>query len=309
MIKKSHHLDHGHYYEVEQQSLECCSNGGLFSNFYHTLWSLIDLHNQQLFTRFITFKKGNKLFRDSSIDDLFPYLFKINDQKLTSWEATHKSIRRLARPDHHGVYALYPVDLYRPIIESYFQASDSVSEIIKSMQNNYELSGQPYAAFYYRGTDKHTEVTLPQINDMIESIKRQMKDSNLSRCLVQTDDAEVLKISLDQLPGAFYLKELPVTSSKQGFHFENVESNIINPVLFSQRLVAMTFIMANAHSLTLPVSNLAGWIYLLRSNHRNVIQYNKHGNAVNSCYLRSFAIKNKLRYLRSAIMKKTYYYV
>lgn len=302
-------LDHGHSFDVQNLSLESCSNGGLFSNFYHTLWSIVDLHNQGLLTRDITFKQGNKMFRDSAISDLFPYLFQIDEKQLDEWLRLSKSLGRLPRLDHHGVYALYPYAIFSPIMQAYFGPSAEVQEILRAMRSKHELDKVAYAAFYYRGTDKHTEVSLPDVEAMIASVKQAMERSGLSRCLVQTDDAAVLRLGLERIPGAFFLEELPVSEGQDGFHFENAEQEIIPPVLFSQRLLAMTHVLADSAALTLPVSNLAGWVCLIRGNTDNVIQFNKHGSAVTPLYHLAFLLKNHIRRIRAKLANQRYYYI
>ena len=225
-------LEHGHSFDPNTMSLESCSNGGLFSNFYHTLWSIIDLHNQGLTTRAVTFREGNKMFRDESIEDLYPSLFETDDQNLALWESRQDSIGKLPRLDHHGVYSLYPYQELTMIMDAYFKPSSEVLKIVDSWSTKHKLNDSPYAALYYRGTDKHTEVTLPDVNAMIEKTKQQMSAKKITRCLVQTDDARVLDAGLNELSGAFYLEELPVTNGDEGFHYQNAADEVIAPLLF-----------------------------------------------------------------------------
>lgn len=307
MIDDKLNLDNGHYYYPATQRLESPSNGGLFSNFYHCVWSLIDLHNQGYAVQKITFEQGSRLFRDESVDDLYPVLFKQDTKALSAWFTSQQTINTIARPDHHGVYELYPYHTYDHLINAYFKPSDGVKELTDYMRQKYKLDESLYAALYFRGTDKGTEVTLPDIRLMIQKVKAKMHAHDLHRCLVQTDDARILELGLESLPGAFHLEELPATSGDEGFHYQNARENVIPATEFAKRLCAMTHVLANASTIALPASNLAGWVCLLRTNTNRVIQYNKHGNEVSDVYRSAFKVKNMLRSIRAKVLNNPIY--
>lgn len=58
-------LDHGHKFDIQSAKLYSCSNGSLFSNLYHTIWSLIDLKNLGYIAEEIDFLQGFMMFRDN----------------------------------------------------------------------------------------------------------------------------------------------------------------------------------------------------------------------------------------------------
>jgi hypothetical protein len=304
------HLDHGHTYAAETGILHSCSNGGLFSNFYHTLWSLIDLRNQGISPDHIDFSAGFELFREHWGEDLYPLFFAAPPAKPNSWSnSPAASATPLPRLDHHGTYAVYPYELLSAIRDTYFRPSEAVLNRKNALARKYDLTPGNYIALYHRGTDKGEEIKLTAAAPMLRSLQEAIHKSGISKVLVQTDDQSLLDFYLANLGSTVtVIEELPATTGAKGFHYLNHEQGLIDKKNFSLTLTAMTELLAQSDQFITSTSNLSGWACLLRGHAHGVVQFNKHGRKVTNLYAQLFRIKNRLRKLRARVQDRTVYY-
>ena len=121
-----------------------------------------------------------------------------------------------------------------------------------------------------RGTDKGTEVRQSPIDAYVRRAKKIMADNENLRVWIQTDQAQIRDILLDQLgPRSFSLNILPVTEAARVIHKSDEK---ISKDDFSRDLLATTWLMAQAHSVITYTGNVGYWIAIFRGNAKKLYQ-------------------------------------
>lgn len=198
--------------------------------------------------------------------DLYPHFFTTD----SSVDIEYTGV--LSKHDHHGVYADYDYEHYKPFVQKYFGISEKVQRLQNQLVNTYNICFEQTIVVYYRGTDKHTEVKLADPIHYIEAAENLLKSAPESRILIQTDQRQIRDLFVNYFgQKCFYFHEAPVTEGNEGIHTSQVELGI-NSYDFGLMFLAITGLMSKCRYIINHKGNVAAWMCLFRGHAEGVEQ-------------------------------------
>lgn len=169
----------------------------------------------------------------------------------------------------YHLYNSFPYIDYIPFIRKYFCPSQEVQQLIKDLEQKYNIDYPNTCVLFYRGNDKATEIDLPSYDSLLE-VAIQIKQQNPNvRFLVQSDETEFLQKMLE-LPNSFYFKDEIRHIPRQKATVDHIDIN--QNLKFSKLFLAITIIMAKSQYLVCNTGNCSMWICLYRGHTQNVFQ-------------------------------------
>lgn len=166
---------------------------------------------------------------------------------------------------HHSVYKLLDYSVAGEIRDNYFQLSDKVHARVREIEESHlPVSMEDVLVVCLRGTDKGTEVRQSPFGAYVHRARRIMEKHKNLKVWVQTDQAQIRDTLLEQLgPRSFSLDILPVTEDARVIHRSKAVSSKAG---FSRDLLAITWLMSQAHSVITYTGNVGYWIALFRGH-------------------------------------------
>jgi len=157
-----------------------------------------------------------------------------------------------------------------PYIQNYFEPSDRVKGKQEEFLRKYGIEYGNTIGLCYRATDKWWEIAQIQPEYFVQEAKRLLaRDENL-RVFVQTDQRQVRDYCLRELgKRAFFLTEMPVTTSTVGIHVLSESERGISNVELGVRILAAVNILAKCRYLITHTGSIGLWGYLFRGTARN----------------------------------------
>ena len=185
----------------------------------------------------------------------------------TRWQRS----RVAQRLPHHSTYKLLDFPTITDIFDNYFQLSTFVQNRAEEIRMSHlPVPLDQILVVCLRGTDKGTEVRQSPIDAYVRRAKKIMADNENLRVWIQTDQAQIRDILLDQLgPRSFSLNILPVTEAARVIHKSDEK---ISKDDFSRDLLATTWLMAQAHSVITYTGNVGYWLAIFRGNAKKLYQ-------------------------------------
>jgi hypothetical protein len=166
-------------------------------------------------------------------------------------------------------YNTFPFPDYIPFIRKYFYPSVEIQQLIKEIEQKYNIDYPNTCVLFFRGNDKATEINLPSYDSLLEfAILVKQHNPNV-RFLVQSDETEFLQKMLE-LPNAFYFKDEIRHMPRQKATVDHVDIN--QNLKFSKLFLAITIIMAKSQYIVCNTGNCSMWICLYRGHSQNVFQ-------------------------------------
>ena len=175
------------------------------------------------------------------------------------------------RLPHHSTYKLLDFSTITDITDNYFQ----LSTLVQNHAEDIRMSHLPVPidqilVVCLRGTDKGTEVRQSPIDAYVRRAKKIMELNENLRVWIQTDQAQIRDILLDQLgPRSFSPNILPVTEASRVIHRTDVKTSKDD---FSRDLLATTWLMSQAHAVITYTGNVGYWIAIFRGNAKKLYQ-------------------------------------
>jgi hypothetical protein len=165
------------------------------------------------------------------------------------------------------------LDSILPFIQKYFSPSHRVSEIIREMEEKYNLCDRykNICVLFYRGNDKVTETALASYQDFIDQAYKIKEKNPDVQFLIQSDETEFIETMLREFPGSFYFKDEIRHIRKSCTTLDHVmKDNILH---YSLHYLAITMIMAKCGFVVCGSGNCSIWIVFFRGHVQGIHQF------------------------------------
>jgi len=137
----------------------------------------------------------------------------------------------------------------------------------------YNIDYENTIGLCYRGTDKWLEIAQIQPEYYIQEVKRLITKEPGLRILIQTDQQQIRDLLAEALgERAFFLSELPVSSSPIPVHDLSDSERGISNFENDQRMLAVVTILSKCKYTITHTGSIGLWTYLFRGTPRNTCQ-------------------------------------
>lgn len=271
-------LQWDNYYDPQTRVLHASGNHGFFSNCSTALWALTDLAAEGITPSRICMSRGWDKYCDRGKHgdvDLYDVFFQARPEVEMPY---HEPLPRL---HHHGCYAHLDANRWSPFIARWFTPSDEILRLQRTVSAKYGLEETPTIAFYYRGTDKSTEVAVPFVGEYMSIARRLAQLYPTHRILIQTDQLQMRERFVKEFRArCFFLEEMPVTRGKKGMHFLADEDLGMDRVEFAKMGIVVTRALSQCEILVNCTGNMALWATLYRGNTHGMYQVDEKGDLI-----------------------------
>jgi hypothetical protein len=158
-----------------------------------------------------------------------------------------------------------------PIVKKYFSPSNHIVDIIKHIEDKYNLDYNNICVLFYRGNDKIKETKICEYDDYMEYANVIINKNPNIQFLIQSDETEFIELMTKTFPNnSFYFKDEIRHMNKCNSSVDIVmkEKN----VMFSKFYLAITIIMSKCEYIICGSGNCSIWIILYRGNSKNIYQ-------------------------------------
>jgi hypothetical protein len=208
-----------------------------------------------------------KRYKDQLGKDLFELYFHPNPN------VDLQSLVKISLIDQHRIYEDLDFEKLSPYIENYFLPSDIVRVKQEEFVRKYSIDYENTIGLCYRGTDKWLEIAQIQPEYYVQGVKRLIKREPSLRIMIQTDQEQIRNHFVSVLgKRAFFLSELPVSSSAIGVHNMSDSERGISNFENDQRLLAAVNILSKCKYTITHTGSIGLWTYLFRGTPRNACQ-------------------------------------
>lgn len=253
--------------DTERNQLDLTAESGFFSNCTLTLQALTEIYpSENYFT--VNWPTQNLWREKNQIGkNLFDLYFHPNRRVDT------RGFAKVSSPHQSLVYEDLNFEKLNPYIQNYFLPSDIVRAKQEEFVHKYKIEFENTIGMCYRGTDKWLEVAQIQPEFYVHEVKRVLaKDSGL-RVFIQTDQQQIRDRFMKVLgERAFFLSELPVSSSPSGVHYMSESERGISNFEWGVRILAAVDILAKCRYTITHTGSIGLWTYLFRGTPRNACQ-------------------------------------
>jgi len=217
----------------------------------------------------VDFAKTFTLYKDFLNENVYNMYFKFNE----SQELNIDSISNI-KYNKFSLFNYKNEDLknIKPIIQKWFNPSDSVFKYVELFIDKYEIDMDKTLAICFRGTDKFIDIEEPSYESFISHVPSIMQNKELDRVFIQTDQTQFIdffKSSYPNIP-VFSIQEIPTTRSKKHLYKGIIQKN---KVTHAQMFLAVMQILSRCKFLINHTGNVARWIVTYRGSTENMIQY------------------------------------
>lgn len=165
------------------------------------------------------------------------------------------------------------------VLKKYFSPSINIRNIIKKIEDKYNLEYENICVLFYRGNDKITETKLCTYDEYLIYANSIIANNPNIKFLIQSDETGFIEFMRDKFPNnSFYFKDEIRHISKC-----NSTVDLVMPYTnyeFSKYYLAITIIMSKCKFIVCGSGNCSLWIMLYRGNNNNVYQ-NLNGKWLN----------------------------
>jgi len=145
----------------------------------------------------------------------------------------------------------------KPFVVKYFTLSEQIKNIIRQVEEKYDLDYNNICSVYYRGTDKRKETNIAPYEEFINKVE-QIKSKNRNiKLLLQTDESGFEEKFKHVFPNSIVISEV----------------NNPNKFIHSLYLLSAANIISRTKIIICGSGNMSFWIMLYRGNSNNVHQY------------------------------------
>jgi hypothetical protein len=158
-----------------------------------------------------------------------------------------------------------------PLITKYFSPAENIKEIIKNIEQKYNLIYENICVLFYRGNDKRRETTLCGYDEYVKYANEIISKNPQILFLIQSDETEFIEFITTKFPDrSFYFKD-EIRHMKKCNNTVDLKMCSTN-YEFSKKYLAITIIMSKCKYVICGSGNCSIWIMLYRKNSKNVIQ-------------------------------------
>ena len=264
-------------------------NSGFFSCSTAKLRNILEYHHNNQILPLVDSSEQWELYKDDGIDNIQQWwggtvnIFNQNDithrffkdkevYDFTPQEfSDFNSYPKICNDDQYINYHKINYDYINKITNIYFDLSDEIIKIKKSLIKKYKIKTSKIIAVCYRGNDKSLETNLPTYETLIEKIEEIKNKFPDHQILIQTDEVEFCELANDKFPNCIIIEE-----TKKLNKTNNAVQYTINKgerIENAQNFLAVMSIISESSKIVLNSGNVGLWICLFRNNSNNVYQY------------------------------------
>ena len=254
-------------YEREKNQLDITANSGFFSICTVTLQALTRIYPSEKYVS-VNWPFQNEWRNKDHVGlNLFELYFNPNKA------VDIKCFTRLSTIGMYSIYEDLDFDRVRAYVENYFIPSDIILRKQEELIHKYAIDYETTIGLCYRATNKWFEVAQIQPGYFVEEARQLLAKNSKLRVLVQTDQKQVRDLCVRELgERAFYLTELPVTTSTIGVHHMSEAQKGISNFEHGVCVLAAVNILARCKYVITHTGGVGLWTYLLRGTARNTCQ-------------------------------------
>ena len=159
-----------------------------------------------------------------------------------------------------------------PLIKKYFSTSTQINDIIKNMEQKYNLDYDNICVLFYRGNDKNRETKICGYDEYIKYANIVLSENPQIKFLIQSDETEFIKKLRETFPeNSFIFDDEIRHMEKRDDTVDKVfkDTNFV----FSKYYLGITIIMSKCKYIICGSGNCSIWIMLYRGNCDNVYQH------------------------------------
>lgn len=158
-----------------------------------------------------------------------------------------------------------------PIIKKYFTPSNDIMNIIKNIEEKYNIDYNNLCVLFYRGNDKNTETKICGYNEYIKYADLILSKNLNTKFLIQSDETEFIEYFTDKYSDkSFYFKDEIRHIKKCNSSVDIIMKN--QNYIYSKNYLAITIIMSKCKYIVCGSGNCSMWIMYYRGNNNNVFQ-------------------------------------
>ena len=159
-----------------------------------------------------------------------------------------------------------------PVVNKYFSPAKSIINIMKNIEQKYNLVYDNICVLFYRGNDKNTETKISNYDEYLVYSNLIIKHNPTILFLIQSDETEFIEFISKEYPNnSFYFKDEIRHINKCNSTVDILLKN--QNYEFSKYYLAITIIMSKCKYIVCGTGNCSIWIMLYRGNNKNVYQY------------------------------------
>lgn len=169
-------------------------------------------------------------------------------------------------------YHNFDYSITSSLVKKYFSPNTEIINIIKNIENKYNIDYNNTCCIFFRGLDKITETRLPHYNEYALYIDSIILNNPNIKLLIQSDETEFIAFMVNKYPNnTFYFKDEIRHLNRSINLVDKVFNNIEH---FSKNFLAITIIMSKCkYIICNGGTNVSAWILFYRGNSNNVIEY------------------------------------
>ena len=241
---------------------------GFSWTFTLTLIAVLESHRRGVKVRDVDFSRALAKFKNHPNDDPYKGWFQPGGEPLSL-----DDMRNVPKYQHHGVYAALDLKGLCTYARRYFLPSLSVIRYCDELQRKYSVDPDNCCVIFYRGTDKHVEVTPVNIDEYINMALSIISSNKNGKVIIQTDQQQIRDYVIERIPDAVVFGELPVTGDARAIHNHNVQDIFgLTPAELGFRLLAITYFVSRCRYLITHTGNMGVWAAIYRSNSEGLYQ-------------------------------------
>ena len=168
-------------------------------------------------------------------------------------------------------YSTIDFNKINPLVYKYFSPSEDINNIIKNIEEKYNIIYNNICVLFYRGNDKNTETKICKYDEYIKYANIIINNNKNVKFLIQSDETEFIELMLKTYPdNSFYFKDEIRHMRKCNNTVDKVfKENILK---YSKNFLAITIIMSKSKYIVCGSGNCSLWIVLYRGNSKNIYQ-------------------------------------
>ena len=261
----------------EVNELYCLWNCGFYSCESQVFSSLLTLMKHGIIPERIDYSLGFRHYKKNCLEkDIYPDFHQIDES-----QNIDLYLHDVPLPEAN-VASSYSIecDSYNQIINRFFNPSESVSTKKETLEKKYNIDYSKTIAVLYRGTDKHTEVTLAGAEEYLEVTKNILKDNPDFKVLIQTDQTQVAEYFSEQLGDKIiFFEELPLTKSSEALIYI-LERMGADSITWSQWVDAAFRCVSQCKYVVNHTGNGGLFVRLYRGNNKGIYQFDENGRLI-----------------------------
>jgi hypothetical protein len=171
-------------------------------------------------------------------------------------------------------YKLIDYKSITKFMKKYFSVSNNILNIIKNIENKYQLNYDNLCVLFYRGNDKSKETNIPSYDEFINTANKIKSQNPNIIFLLQSDETEFLEKMKLLYPTSIILSDEIRHVKKCNSTVDLMYSH--DNFKYSQYFLAIVNIMAKCKYIVCISGNCSLWICLYRGHADRVYQYLSH---------------------------------